>query len=172
MATVTIDKVGKDEERTLPVFAEMERAFDRVRERAFALFEGRRFGDARALDDWLTAEREVCWPQSELVERDRDFVVSVALPGFEPGEIRVTVTPQELIVHAESRSAKSDRREVAAAKLWWTEFSSRDTYRKVEFPAEIDTGQVNATLKNGLLEIVAGKVGKKAEQPVAVPTAA
>ena len=36
---------------------------------------------------------------------------SVALPGFEPGQVSVTATPRELIVHA---SAKTERREEPA----------------------------------------------------------
>ena len=83
------------EDRSLPIFAEFDRIADRIRLEAYNLFARRGSGDGGALDDWLEAERNVCWPAAKLVERDGAFVLEVALAGFEPSEISLTATPRE-----------------------------------------------------------------------------
>ena len=156
MADITIQKVARPEDRTLPVFKETEELLRRISERAFGLFAGRGFGDGHALDDWLAAEREICWPAGELVEGDSEFTLSVALSGFEAGEISVAATPRELIVHAKRRSERTQQpREHGEVR--WSEFRSNDVYRRIELPRDIDVQKVSASLNNGLLKIVAAK---------------
>jgi hypothetical protein len=67
---------------------------------AYNLFTRRGGGDGHALEDWINAERELCWPSAEVVELDGKYAVKVALAGFEPNEIAVTATPREVIVKA------------------------------------------------------------------------
>ena len=87
MADIRIEKVKAAEDRALPVFAEVEQVLDQMRLRAYELFAGRGFEEGHALDDWLAAEHEICWPAAEFVENDADFVLSMALAGFEPDDI-------------------------------------------------------------------------------------
>jgi HSP20 family molecular chaperone IbpA len=171
MSDINIQKLASTDERTLPVFAEAERALQRVRQRAFELFAGRGFGEGRALEDWLTAEHEVCWPAAELVARDKDYVLSVALPGYDAAEVEVTTTPREIIVHAKSGGERGDTSKSLEGKVTWSEFRSNDVYRRVELPADIRVDDVKASLKDGLLKIVAPKA-KVATKPVAVAEAA
>ncbi len=71
MTAVTVQKAAKEADRTLPIFKDIERLTQRIRERAFAVFAARGVHQDWALNDWLTAERELCWPASELVEREK-----------------------------------------------------------------------------------------------------
>lgn len=160
MSNVTIQKVAKAEDRSLPIFRETEELLRQVRERAFGLSmaRGRRF--ASALQDWLTAEREFCWPAAELVERDKDFVLSIALPGFEPANIVVTATARELIVHAKLEKAAESKKD---EQIVWSDFRTNDVYRRVELAKDIDIDNVSASLKNGLLKVVAAKAEKPAK---------
>lgn len=152
MARLPVQKVPSADDRTLPVFAELDRLADRIRMEAFNLFSRRGGGDGGALDDWIAAERDVCWPAAELAERDGAFTLGVALAGFEPGEVTVTATPREIIV-----KASHERSQQAASDVRWSEFRSDSVLRRVELPADVDVGGISATLKNGLLEIVAPK---------------
>lgn len=157
MTDIRIEKVQAAEDRALPVFTEIEQLLDRIRQRAYALFEGRGFGDGHALDDWLEAEKEICWPAAEFVERDAEFVLNVALAGFEPDDIAVTATPRELIVKA---SRESERRQPAkgkAGKVRWSEFRSDNVYRRIELPCAVEVERLSATFENGLLKVVAPK---------------
>ena len=172
MVDVKVQKVATVDDRSLPVFREAEELMRRIQERAFDLFCGRGFGDGSAFNDWLAAEREICWAAGELAEQDKDYVLSVALPGFEPGDVSVTATPRELIVRA---SAKSERKEEPkkgeGGKVWWSELGSCDVYRRVELAQDIDVKKVSASLKNGLLKIVAEKLEKPQRTAPASATA-
>ncbi|MFI4889436.1 MAG: Hsp20 family protein [Steroidobacterales bacterium] len=169
MADIKVQKVENAEDRGLPIFRQMDEMFGRIQRRAFDLFAGRDFAPGHDFEDWITAEREFCWPATELVEQDKNYTLSVSLPGFEPGQVSVTATPRELIVHA---SAKVERREEPAKgepKVLWSEFRSNDVYRRVELPEPIDVAKVSANLAQGLLKVVAEKAAKKV---VSIPVAA
>lgn len=167
MSDVKIQKVTTTDERTLPVFAQAEQVLQKIRKRAFELFAGRGFAHGRALEDWLSAEHEVCWPAAELVERDKDYILSITLPGFERGEIEVTATPRELIVHAASTSERTQKGKAAEGKIRWSEFRSNDVYRRIELPTDVRVDGVKASLHNGLLKLVVPKA-PAASMPVLV----
>jgi len=164
MVEIKVQKVTDEGKKpTLPVFKEMEAVFERIRSRAFDLFSRRGFGEGHALDDWLVAEREICWPVGELVEENKAFTLSVALPGFEPADISVTATAHELVVHAKSKTeSKKEEEAKKGQKVCWSEFGSNDVYRQVDLPKDIDPQSVSASLHNGLLKIVATKAEKAA----------
>jgi HSP20 family molecular chaperone IbpA len=168
---VHIHRVASVKERSLPVFAEADRIFERVQQRAFDLFAARGFGDGRALEDWLSAEHEVCGPAAKLVETQNEYVVGIALPGFEPGEIDLIATPRELIVHARSRHERANMDKGGEGNVPWSEFLSNNVYRRIEFPADVRVNDVMTTSKNGLLTIVAPKA-KVTSKPAAVTAAA
>jgi len=169
MAEISVEKVPDVEDRSLPVFEELDRLADRIRVQAYNLFARRGAGDGHALDDWLAAEREVCWPSAELIERDKEFVLKVALAGFEPEDIDVTATPREIIVKA-GHEQESEPVEKEDGECRWSEFRSKEVFRRVLIPADVDVGKVSATLKNGMLEIIAprAKTGSKTARKVEV----
>lgn len=162
MTRLDIQKVPTAHVRTLPIFAEFDQLADRIRLQAYNLFARRGAGQGYALDDWLAAEREVCWPAAEFSERDGAFVLNVALAGFELSEISVTATPREIMIKAAHKHERKSARE-AEPKLYWTEFRSNDVFRRVELPMAVDVDKISADFRNGLLEIVAPQVKSAAE---------
>lgn len=164
MADIKVQKVSETTKApTLPVFKEMAAILERIRARAFELFSQRGFADGNALDDWLTAEREICWPACELVENADSYNLCVALPGFEPADVSVTARAHDLIVHARAKTeTKKQESSNAGVKLCWSEFRSNDVYRQVDFSTDIDPQSVTAKLTNGLLRISATKAPKTA----------
>jgi HSP20 family protein len=166
MSNIAIQRVGDDKQRTLPIFAEIEKQFNEIRRRAMELFErrGREFG--HALDDWLKAERELMgkWSAAELKEKDGKYELEMTLPGYEPKEIEVTATPSEIIVHAETKYEKK----APEGKVVWTEFGSHKVYRCFEFPESIDVDKTNATLDKGILHVVAAKAPAKVAKQIEV----
>ena len=164
MSRIEVHKVSEKDDRSLPIFAEFDRLADRIRMQAYQLFRHRGAGEGHALDDWLAAEREVCWPTAELAETDDAFALKVALAGFEPKDIEVTATPCEIIVKAAQEQRKSGPGK--EGELKWSEFRSSDVYRRFELPAEVDVDKLAASFSNGLLEV---KAPKAAEKPAAEP---
>lgn len=154
MPELTVQKVPTTDDRSLPIFGEFERLADRIRLEAYNLFARRGAGDGNALDDWLAAERRLCWPAAKLAERDGAFVLEIALAGFEPAEITLTATPREIMLKANhEQTKKSDDK--ASANLRWSEFSSDEVYRRIELPSTVDVAKTTASLKNGLLTVTA-----------------
>jgi HSP20 family molecular chaperone IbpA len=167
MSNVAVQKVGDGAPKTLPIFEEIGKRLEEVRRRAAELFEQRGRAVGHALDDWLKAEREVFggWPAAELKEKNEKYELEMTLPGYDAKEVEVTVTPQEILVHAESRHEKKGEE----GKVVWSEFGSNSVYRRFELPGRIDVDKTHATLDKGLLRITAAKAASAKKQ---IPAAA
>jgi HSP20 family protein len=158
-------KCETDGERTLPVFAELERKIDAVRQRAFDLFTGRDGRQGRDLDDWITAERELMgWSAAEMTERADEFEVDIVLPGFKADDVELTATANELILHAERKQQRDGEKD----RLVWSEFGSSEVYRRFSLPADVNADGVKAELKNGVLRVHAPKKAVTHEQETVV----
>lgn len=157
MSKLNIEKVSSPDDRKLPIFREFEEIADKIRMRAFNLFSKRGYSEGHDLDDWLTAQREICWPAAELIEKDDKFEVHVALAGFESDDITVTATPRELIVKASRKREKKKDEDREGVKVRWSEFESNDVYRQIDFPANVDVAKIKADFEDGMLEIDAPK---------------
>lgn len=162
MTPVKVETVATRDERKLPVFAELERFMQRVRERAYAAFEGRGFVHGNALTDWLNAEREMIGASAKLVEHPQSYSVEFALAGFDPKNISVTATPKELVICAKMSSTRGDKIVSKSEQVNWSELRSGDIYRSVECPTDIEVDKVTAQYDNGLLTIVAPKADSAA----------
>lgn len=170
MSKVNVQTVANREDRSLPIFAEIDKLFDQVREEAYKRFQVRGFASGSDLDDWLGAERELCRPDAELKDVGDGFRLDVALAGFEPEEIELTATPGALIVKAthESTKSESDETDGKAEKVCWSEFRHNDVYRYVSLPEDVDADKVKAELKRGLLRIDAPKARTSARKSKSV----
>lgn len=166
MTNIPIQRAG-DGQRDLPVFSELERRMEAVREKAFERFLNRGATLGSDLDDWVAAEHEVLgWPAAELKERNGSYEVDITLPGYKDEEVEVTATPSELIVHAATRKETSGEE----AQVVWSEFRSNDVYRRFGFPTAVDAEHVSAQLDRGILHIVAPKQTVQGEaEPAATP---
>jgi HSP20 family protein len=154
MSQLDVKKVAAPDDKSLPIFTEFEQLAERIRLQAYNLFAHRGAGDGHALDDWLAAERQLCWPAAELTERNDEYVLDVALAGFEPTEIEVTATPREILIKGRHENEQSAGDE---SKVRWSELRSRNAFRRVGLPTSVDVEKISASIENGLLKIVAPK---------------
>ncbi len=172
MSTPTIEKVTESRKSKVPVLAEFEQVMDRVRERAREIFERHAGGTDTALEDWLQAEREICWPAAELKESDKEFHATVALPGFKSKDVEVTAMPTRLIVKASTRVEKSEADKKDTPTIRWSEFRSEDVFRRIDLPSEINVDKVSADFSDGMLTVKAQKAkdGEAASRKVDIET--
>lgn len=169
MSSVIVQKVPNQSETSLPIFEEMGRLLTQAKNRAYELFENRGREIGKAIDDWVTAEKETfgC-PASELVDKGKQFEMRITLPGFEAREVQVTATPLEVLVHASTaRESRPD-----SEKVLWSEFGKKDVYRRFELPEAIDVEQVTARLDKGLLQVTAEKAAAPKKKEIAIATVA
>lgn len=154
MPSVAIQKVEDGDLKSQPIFEQIEKRLVDVRRRAFQIFESRGCESGRELEDWLMAERDVLgWPAFETHENDKQYEFQVALAGFDAKDVEVAASPNEIIVHAQTKAEK----ETEEASLKWTKFAAHDVYRRIEVPQPIKVGRIKATLDNGTLRITVAK---------------
>src|SRR5512134_2960175 len=111
---------------------------DRIRRRAQEIFsfEGKLGKD---LDNWLQAENELTWrPAIELVEKDNQFKLKIAVPGVDPKALDIEVTPEEVVVKASLRKEREEKN----GNVYMSEIRTGDLFRAVSLPKKIDPNKV------------------------------
>ena len=139
-------------QKTESVFDEIEKIQDRILRRAYDLFVGNGGAPGKDLENWLTAERELVWkPAIELTEDNNVFKLKMAATGIDPKDLQIEVTPEDLLVKAETRHEhKEDKGAVHKC-----EFECGSLFRTVHFPRKVDPDLVKAEFNNGLLTLTA-----------------
>lgn len=147
-----VDLVPLREQEELDVFRnEMDRLFDR--------FLNVRF--PRLLQ---TPKR---WtPAVDLSETSEDIIVRAEVPGVEPAEIHASVTGRVLEIHGERRPDFDE----ATEKPHRMEGSYGVFSREVRLPADVESGRVRATCRNGILKLVLPKSKDQSSKRIVIQT--
>lgn len=162
MTGVSVRKVDLAEPKSAAFFKELENTFERIRQKAFDLFEQRGGDQGKEMDDWLNAEAEFVYsPPAQLVEGKGNFEIHVIAPGFTSDQLKVNVLPDCIIVSGKTES----KREGKEGTVYYSELSQRDLLRRFYLPNKIDPDQVHASLQDGILKIVAVKVTAATPKP-------
>lgn len=158
-------------EKSLPAFVEAEKMFDKFAEitketaaRAYRYFSesGAQFG--HHLEDWLRAESETLrTAPAKITDVDGTTTVMVAVPGFKPEEIEVSIKDDLLMVFGQT-STEDDHGEEGVI---YSEWQTNRFMRKLALPYSVDTDHIDATLDNGVLTLTM----KKKEEIEAVKVA-
>jgi len=147
---------------------QMREMQDRIMRRAYEIFEhnGSRLG--QDMDNWAQAEREMIWkPAFELSEKDGRFQLEAAISGLEPKEIVVEVTPEDIVLRAETQHSHVEQKGI----VHYCEFGSGKMFRVIHLPKTINPDKVKAEFKNGLLRLTA-EIAENTRAKKAKPEAA
>jgi len=154
--------------KTNSIWDEIEKMQDCIMRRAYDIFRGNGSSLGKELDDWLQAERELVWkPSIELEEKDNEFRLQVAVPGVDPKDINIEVTPEDILVKAEMKKEKKEEK----GEVYTCEFASGNLFRSVHLPKKIDPDKVKAEFKNGVLTLKAPVAGEARVKKIAVEAA-
>jgi len=77
------------------------------------------------------------------------YVIEIPVPGVKPDEISIEVTVDTVTVRTEPRQQQDE----SERKYLQREHSVESMSRVFEFPRELDTDNVRATLENGILKV-------------------
>jgi len=91
-----------------------------------------------------TAEEPYPWGLT-MEENEKEVVVRVELPGFEPSELKVEVLAERLTVEAEHKTP--------AEKPATAERTCAHVRRTVSLPVSVEAEKAEATFRNGVLEV-------------------
>jgi len=98
-------------------------------------------------------------PRVDVFERDGNLVVKAELPGVKQEDVDLTIEDGDLVLRAEQQS----EHEVREENWHRMERQSGSLYRRLPLPERIEPGKIDATLKDGVLEVVIPKA--KAAEP-------
>lgn len=90
-------------------------------------------------------EPEYFW-DLEVNETEKDVVVRAEMPGFEPAELNVELRNHRLFIKAEKKVEETKKEK-------GTKVTERHYERVVELPVETEPAKVEATYRNGVLEV-------------------
>jgi len=167
MIGVSVRKFDPAEAKSVSLMGEIKILFDRVRQRAFEVFERRGRASGRELDDWLNAEAQLlAAAPAELVEGKKSLEIDVEVPGFSSNQLKVSVLPDCIIVFGKAEAKKGRKQ----GKVHFSELSHKDLLRHFHLPNQIEPDQVHAFLENGVLKIVAKKAAGGTLKLVSLPT--
>jgi len=150
------------------VFDELDELQKAISRRAYDLFRHRGTLWGGPLTDWLTAEHELVWkPSVELRQKDNQFEVLVALPGVEAKDLDVEVTPEDVLIKAETTHEHTAEK----GTVHVCEFESGKLFRSIHFPEKIDPESAKTEYRNGMLHLTAAIAKAAAAQKVEVKAA-
>lgn len=94
-------------------------------------------------------------PEPDIYETEDQVLVFCPLPGFEPGEIDVQATDNGITIKGERKALYEN--EHARQHRYGAATGSCQFKTTFMLPSEIDPNKINATFKNGILQIEAPK---------------
>jgi len=136
--------------QTPGIFDRIEELHNSIARRAFEIFEGKGRWPGRELDDWLRAESEFIHAMHlEITESDNHLNVRAEVPGFNAKELEINIEPRRLTITGKHEA----KDETKKGKTLYSELHASEILRVVDLPAEVDTSDVSATLKDGIMSI-------------------
>jgi HSP20 family protein len=147
-----------EEEGKITVRPQRETTISRGFDRIFDDFR-RSFDDMMApflpTRTWLPMER--AWPVRaalcDLIDKGDKYVLSAEMPGFGKEDVTIEVNKDTLTFSAEKRLEQEEKGEDYLHR----ERTYSASQRTINFPEEVDPSKVEASMNNGILEIVAPK---------------
>ena len=109
--------------------------------------------------------RETIWtPQLDVYEDENNIIVNVDVPGMKPEDIDISVSGNALSIRGEKKQEeKKEGKDYYRMERAYGSFS-----RTVELPSTVDTKKINATYKDGVLEVVLPKVEEAKPQKIKI----
>jgi HSP20 family molecular chaperone IbpA len=156
MTEVRINRIQPEEESQLVLSQKLNALYDEVRRRAFRRFESRGSLHGHDIDDWLAAERSLVFaPQAELIGKDDQLEIRVAVEGYTAHQIRVSALPNEIVVVGDSSTSSVPR----YLQIHFSECNDRKLLRRIGIPQGVRPYTASAVFKGGVLIITLKKAG-------------
>ena len=100
----------------------------------------------------------------DMFQTPTEIVIEAMIAGVKPEDIDVSVNKDMLTINGKRQKSKETSEENYYYKeLYWGSFS-----RSIMLPQEVDTDNVDATIKNGVLKIRLPKIDKEKTQKIKI----
>lgn len=88
-------------------------------------------------------------PQMDVIDRDKEILIRVEVPGVEKKEIDISVTDNALSIKGNTRREVSEEKD----DYYRCEISQGNFSRSITLPSGVDSSKISASLKDGVLEV-------------------
>ncbi len=102
---------------------------------------------------YIPADEGVIMPNIELYDRKSELVLRAELPGVKKEDISLTITDDRLTLKGEIKRQE----EVSEDNYYLSEIRYGSFSRTITLPVDVDSENVKATFKDGVLEVVLPK---------------
>ncbi len=111
----------------------------------------------RFFDDWAHPfyrfEDRECWvPASDIAETDKEYVVTVELPGVDMKGLDISYKDGLLTVKGEKKNGETEGQSCYCSERYSGSFE-----RSLAIPGKISEDKIDATFNNGILKLVLPK---------------
>jgi HSP20 family protein len=103
-------------------------------------------------------------PRMDIIDRKKEVVVKAELPGFEKDDLDVSITNNQLVIKAKTRSEEKEEK----GDYLRREISENEVYRSTLLPADVDDSKVKTSYRNGLLKLTIPKKKKSSRKSIKV----
>jgi HSP20 family protein len=117
---------------------------------------------------WIPSllREEEHFPAIDYVRKDDRLVVRAELPGIDPKDLDIAVTGNQLRIRGERKAEKNVHEE----DYFMREISCGEFERVMTLPEGVNTEQIEATFKNGILEITVPAKEVPKSKPIEIKT--
>jgi len=105
-------------------------------------------------------------PRVDVIEGKGEIAVKVELPGCEVEDIDVTLDGRILNITGEKKQEKEEKDD----NFHRVERTSGSFYRMLELPGDVDPGDIDATYKKGVLNLVLKKIRETEAKKIEIKT--
>jgi HSP20 family molecular chaperone IbpA len=146
MAIIKVEDAGSPPDIAERLTKEFDDLADRIRRRAYELFEDRGGEHGADLNDWFLAEEEIFFPAKLDVTREPgSYRLSLSVPGFQAKDFRVYTLGNQLVL----QGATQERLETGAESASTT----RSVLYRWPLPSDAIPDEISAEGKKNSLEI-------------------
>jgi len=132
-------------------------------DRLFEGFFGRRFPRAFGWFDPLAGGSQFA-PDVDVIDREDEVLVRVAVPGYKKDEIAISVSGNMLTLKGEtSTEEKEEKGEYFRKEIAHASFS-----RTIALPAEVNDEKARASMKDGILELTLPKLEQAKRRTITI----
>lgn len=111
-----------------------------------------------------TLPTEYRQPSIDIIETDKEIIARAEMPGLEKKDIKINLTEDRLEISAETKQ-EEEKKEKGYV---YREMRSGSYYRAITLPSVVDADNVQASYKNGILEIKMPKKEIKEKKEIKV----
>jgi len=107
----------------------------------------------------------ISWaPAADIYDTKDDYVVKLEIPGLSKEDVKVEVENDTLSVSGERKSDNGVKKD----EIHWSEIHNGKFYRAFRLPKNIDAKKINASMKDGILELKVPKPEVKKPQNIPI----